>query len=162
MQSTHPELLVHALSQTHLSQPTLHRTTSILPPDESSYLHPSNQIQPCTCADPHKFDQGDEAVLLAALASQFPDCPNPTFKSPAQHEMCMLSVTQEINFIAVLLTGGGKSLSWMLPTCIENDSLTLVVILNCALLQDQLRRASELRIKACQWMSQMDTLPDGV
>ena len=111
-----PESLDHALSETHLTQPTLHKTTSIIPPDESSYLHPRNQIEPCTRADPHQFDQGDEAVLLAALASQFPHCPNPTFKSPAQHEMCMLSVAREINFIAVLPTGGGKSLSWMLPT----------------------------------------------
>jgi len=143
MRSTWPlESLDHALSETDLSQPTLHRTTSIIPLDESSSLHPSNQIQPCICADPHEFDQGDEAVLLTALASQFPDCQNPTFKSPAQHEMCMMSVTQEINFIAVLPTGGGKSPSWMLPTWIEQDSLTLLVILNCALLQDQLRRAS--------------------
>ncbi|KAF8057949.1 P-loop containing nucleoside triphosphate hydrolase protein, partial [Lyophyllum atratum] len=87
------------------------------------------------------------------LRQLFRDNPSPKFKSTQQQEMVELAVSRERNFVAVLPTGGGKSLVWMLPALQERGFLTFVVSPNKALLADQLRRTDKEGIPCMQWCS---------
>ncbi|KIJ31750.1 hypothetical protein M422DRAFT_266500 [Sphaerobolus stellatus SS14] len=67
---------------------------------------PSNAQVPQVCSD---------IFLLALLQKHFPRIENPIFKSAAQTKMVRMSLERIQNFVAVMSTGGGKSLSWVLP-----------------------------------------------
>ncbi|KAF8054083.1 P-loop containing nucleoside triphosphate hydrolase protein, partial [Lyophyllum atratum] len=135
--------------------------------------HAFSQLRLTTAADIH--DAVAEAVIqvlphlpaASAVSSRpssqrsaehllrqfFPDSPSPKFKSTQQQEMVELAVSRERNFVAVLPTGGGKSLVWMLPALQERGFLTFVVSPNKALLADQLRRTDKEGIPCMQWCS---------
>lgn len=53
--------------------------------------------------------------------------------------------------MAIIPTGGGKSLCWEVPLQVELGAITIVFTPFIPLIHDQLRRASEKNIKAMYW-----------
>jgi superfamily II DNA helicase RecQ len=47
---------------------------------------------------------------------------------------------KQILLVVVLLTGRGKSLLFMVPGCVEEGGMTVVVVLYCALITDLVTR----------------------
>ncbi|KAF7424933.1 ATP-dependent DNA helicase sgs1 [Pleurotus ostreatus] len=82
---------------------------------------------------------------------------NPTaeFKSPGQRNIVKHALALENNFVGILPTGGGKSLSYLLPVFKEQHLgyKTIVVVPNKALLQDQLVKAQAFGINALHYTS---------
>jgi superfamily II DNA helicase RecQ len=52
--------------------------------------------------------------------------------------------------VVVLLTGGGKSLLFMLPACIE-EGVTVVFVLYWALIEDLVKQICECGIDCIEW-----------
>lgn len=94
---------------------------------------------------------GADEQLQGLLRQCFPDKLNPSFKSPHQKEMVLTAMDRKCNFIAILPTGGGKSLVYLLPQFQEQDFHTFIVIPNKALMMDQIQRAQRLGIPVTQW-----------
>ncbi|KII82860.1 hypothetical protein PLICRDRAFT_180965 [Plicaturopsis crispa FD-325 SS-3] len=96
-----------------------------------------------------------QSVSTAALAClrQFYNDPEAEFKTEDQRRLCELAIERKSNFVGVLPTGGGKSLTFMLPALQEPDSLTIVIVPNRALLDDLLKRAKDAGIPACKWLA---------
>ena len=68
---------------------------------------------------------------------------------PQQKEV-IESTTRKENFLAVLSTGGGKSLTYMLPAVLASKPSIVVTPIK-SLIQDQLERCEQLDIAACQF-----------
>ena len=85
-------------------------------------------------------------MMDALLHLHFPLLPSPTFKSPSQAQAVQLAVEGAESFVAVLPTGGGKSLTYTLPAFNPKESghHSYVLIPSRALLQDQIDRAEAL------------------
>ncbi|KAF4617822.1 hypothetical protein D9613_006450 [Agrocybe pediades] len=99
-----------------------------------------------------------QEFMVNLLKQHFPNIPNPVFKSPEQERAVQLALSRQINFVAVLPTGGGKSLLFTLPPLIERPQnqaplRTIVVVPSRALLTDHLNRAKSIGIPAVQWTS---------
>ncbi|KAK0484091.1 P-loop containing nucleoside triphosphate hydrolase protein, partial [Armillaria luteobubalina] len=93
-----------------------------------------------------------DADLVQGLVQLFPNIPNPQFKSNIQQDVVKLSYQWLENFVAVMPTGGGKSLSWLLPAVLDPpDAITFVIIPNCDLLLDQMAHTCAFNIPTCQW-----------
>jgi hypothetical protein len=92
-------------------------------------------------------------ILDALLPLHFPHVPNPTFKSPYQEQAVRLAVERQESFVAVLPTGGGKSLTYTLPAFNpkERGYRSYIIIPNRALLKDQIERAHALGLCAQWW-----------
>ncbi|KAG5219453.1 ATP-dependent DNA helicase [Salix suchowensis] len=110
---------------------------------------PSNQLQlpPMTTILIHG---GPAFQLLRALFNN----QKATFKSPMQRHLVELSLARENNFIAVLPTGGGKSLIYQLAGLKDaGTNFKTVVVVPCkALLQDQLNKAIRLGIPCIKYV----------
>ena len=91
-------------------------------------------------------------MLDALLRLHFPHVPNPTFKSSHQENAVRLAVEGQESFVAVLPTGGGKSLTYTLPAFNpkEKNYRSYIIIPNRALLTDPRERANALGLCA-QW-----------
>ena len=63
--------------------------------------------------------------------------------------------------VAVMATGGGKSLLFMLPAWMEQGGTTIVVVPLVALRQDMIRRCKQLNITAVEWSGNARDQPDG-
>lgn len=77
--------------------------------------------------------------------------PSAKWKSQEQLGLMVESLLAERNVLAILPTGGGKSACWEGPA--QKDPLMLSIVFSpfVSLLQDQLRRAKDLGIKADIW-----------
>lgn len=92
------------------------------------------------------------ADLSQGLVQLFPDTHNPQFKSEVQREVVKLSYQRTDNFVAVMPTGSGKSLAWLLPAILDRQGdITFVIIPNRDLLLDQLAHTQAFKIPTCQW-----------
>lgn len=102
---------------------------------------------------------GVQEYLESLLQKHFPAISNPKFKSLAQMEAVELAISRKENFVAVLPTGGGKSLVFTLPAFNERHTdrpfQTFAVIPNKSLLQDTIRKSTKLGIETIQWNSGM-------
>ncbi|KIJ35600.1 hypothetical protein M422DRAFT_262186 [Sphaerobolus stellatus SS14] len=90
---------------------------------------PSHEQVPQVCSD---------NFVLALLCKHFPLIENPIFKSAAQKKMVRMSIERIQNFVAVMSTGGGKSLSWLLPAWLDNNMMTVIIILHSAFLDNHI------------------------
>ncbi len=76
------------------------------------------------------------------------------FKSPQQAQLLWHTIRGHHHFLAVLPTGGGKSIAWEVPArTTEPDKLAIVVIPYVAILKDMLRRSQALGIHCMQWIA---------
>jgi hypothetical protein len=94
-----------------------------------------------------------QKILDALLPLHFPHTPNPTFKSLYQEQAVRLAVERQESFVAVLPTGGGKSLTYTLPAFNpkEKGYRSYIIIPNRALLKDQMEHAEALGLCAQCW-----------
>jgi hypothetical protein len=95
-------------------------------------------------------------MMTALLRQQFPLVPSPTFKSIYQEQAVRLAVEREQSFVAVLPTGGGKSLTYTLPAFNPKEAgyRSYIVIPNRALLQDQIERSEAIGLNVKWWTAQ--------
>ena len=102
-------------------------------------------------------------MLTALLRRQFPLLPSPTFKSVYQEQAVRLAVEREQSFVAVLPTGGGKSLTYTLPAFNpkEADYRSYIIIPNRALLKDQVERSEAIGLKVKWWTAQNSVVDEG-
>jgi superfamily II DNA helicase RecQ len=100
----------------------------------------------------------DQALNL--LRQLLPNQPDATFLTPQQREMVMRSLQRERSFVGILPTGGGKSLTFLIPALAEEDYLTLVAIPNKALLNYMLHKTQDLGIPTCQWTAKHQHIGD--
>lgn len=89
--------------------------------------------------------------LLAILQNFFPEKPNVKFKSEGQRQMVQEAISRRRNFVAILPTGGGKSLVFMLPAFLEDGYLTIVLVPNKMLLRDHVRNTKKANIQCMPW-----------
>ncbi|KAF9536677.1 P-loop containing nucleoside triphosphate hydrolase protein, partial [Agrocybe pediades] len=98
------------------------------------------------------------------MKEHFPDIPTPAFKSTEQQRAVEMSLARQFNFVAVLPTGGGKSLLFTLPALAERKQhpppKTFVIVPNKALLDDHLVKARSVGLNAIQWSSVSKRLSD--
>ena len=104
-----------------------------------------------------------DAKTFSGLQHFFPH--NPGFKSIEQGQAVQISTTREQNLLAILATGGGKSLIWQIPVWLESASkMTTVVFAPLTTLLDDIeKRCMETRLTCAVWrsgvpMSQFDVV----
>jgi len=140
--TTHPQP-----STTH-SQPSItHRqplTNYIQPSPLPSLPAPAITFQPKRVSD---------EVLDALFRKHFPDTASPAFKSPQQREAVRLAVEGKRSFVAVLPTGGEKSLTFTLPAFNPKEAgfQSFIIVPNHALLDDHIERSERLGLNVSWW-----------
>jgi len=97
--------------------------------------------------------------VLRALQQLYGD--NSTFNSKSQRRLVDIALGCEENVVAIIPTGGGKSVTWLIPALLETDIVTAVVIPFKALLLEQLSVAKSYGIPTHQWTAS-DYLENGV
>lgn len=107
----------------------------------------ADEIQSEKTKDNDNFEQH----LNDLLKKNFPNIPQPNFKSNEQKNIAALSVMREHNFVGILATGGGKSIAYTLPYFHEPNNITFVAVPNKFLLRNQLERTKSIGIPCCQW-----------
>ena len=76
-----------------------------------------------------------------------------SYRSEAQHEamQSILYDDQTTPLVIVLPTGGGKSLLFMAPACLENVGVTIVIVPFRALINKLVNIAKEASINSIEW-----------
>ncbi|KAF4620294.1 hypothetical protein D9613_001267 [Agrocybe pediades] len=147
-----PSVDMHMSLPESPTQPTHQHT------DSAELGLPQTQLDPFQPNLPGLGLRITHEFMINLLKQHFPNIPNPVFKSREQERAVQLALSRQINFVAVLPTGGGKSLLFTLPPFIENPGnqaplRTVVVVPSRALLIDHLNRAKSIGIPAVQWTS---------
>ena len=104
-------------------------------------------------AIPMEIDSSAFDLPRQLLQRLFPDKPGVDFLSKYQRDIATQSLIRERSFIGVLPTGGGKSVTFLLPALTEEKGITLVAVPNKALLAQMLDMTNAKGIPACQWLS---------
>ena len=101
-------------------------------------------------------------MLDALLSLHFPHIPSPSFKSFHQAHAVRLAVECQESFIAILPTGGGKSLTYTLPTFNPKEAgyRSYIIVPNRALLQDQIDRSKAIGLRTHWWTAQNSVVDD--
>ena len=101
-------------------------------------------------------------TLNALLRLHFPHYPDPTFKSPQQEQAVRLSVERQRSFVAVLPTGGGKSLTYTLPSFNpkEEGYRSYIIVPSRALLDDQIQKSKDLGLEVMNWTAKKPAVSD--
>ncbi|KIJ33253.1 hypothetical protein M422DRAFT_52487 [Sphaerobolus stellatus SS14] len=107
------------------------------------------------------FKPPSDGILFDLLKKQYPCIQYPTFKSPAQHMMAKMSVERKKNFVVIMPTGSGKSLSWMLPAWIQDDKMTAIIVPHSSLLNNHIHAAEEAKIPCIRWTVETLRVPPG-
>jgi superfamily II DNA helicase RecQ len=74
-----------------------------------------------------------------------------SFKSFEQEEAMHAIVAGQTPLVVVLPTGGGKSLLFMVPACLDNPGVTVVVVPYRALINDLVKRIRDSEIDCIEW-----------
>jgi len=82
---------------------------------------------------------------------KFYDDEQATFKSPEQAQALQLIMEGTKDVLVILPTGGGKSLMFFLPTIMERDMTTVVIVPLIAVMQDLRNRCVKARISCANW-----------
>ena len=110
-------------------------------------------VTPSTSLAPTGYKGVTSEMLDALLCLHFPLVPSPTFKSPHQAQAVRLSVERQQSFVAVLPTGGGKSLTFTLPAFNPKEVgfRSYIIVPNRALLEDQIKHSKEIGLNVKWW-----------
>jgi superfamily II DNA helicase RecQ len=101
-------------------------------------------------AEPNERGQ-EEDVLLDRLRLGLKDT-GATFKNKEQRELFKTALGRAENCIAILPTGGGKSICFEVPVSSEPTGMcTVVLVPFVSLTQDMLRRGRQLGLRCAQW-----------
>ncbi|KAH9920755.1 uncharacterized protein B0H18DRAFT_843886, partial [Fomitopsis serialis] len=79
--------------------------------------------------------------------------PEATFTSDSQYRLISSSLSLDQNVVAILPTGGGKSMCYEVPAVTDDKGLSIVFVPFVAIINDQLRRAAANGIKAARFNS---------
>ena len=133
------------MSETH-DYDLMYATLNPVPPSSTPVQLPP-AVQPVE-VPPYRPSGPTTDYLYGLLLKHFPGDPNARFKSPAHMETVEMALARKENFVAVLPTGGGKSLIFTLPPFNEPHFTTYVIVPNKSLLQDQLEK---IGLRVCVW-----------
>ncbi|KAK0831221.1 hypothetical protein LTS02_018274, partial [Friedmanniomyces endolithicus] len=89
-------------------------------------------------------------ALLGGLQKLYGDA-NIAWRSDEQREALVRIMSWTEQVVAVLPTGAGKSLLFMLPCTLPDARITVLVVPLVALYGDMLRRIREMRIEHLEW-----------
>ena len=103
-------------------------------------------------------------ILDTLLRLHFPLISSPKFKTSYQAEAVRLAVEGQESFVAVLPTGGGKSLTYTLPAFNPKEAKyrSYIIIPNRALLQDQIDNSKTIGIRTHWWTAQNSKVHEDV
>ena len=99
--------------------------------------------------------QMESATVLLGLQKMYGDF-NMRFKSIKQAEAVKLALKREKDILAVIPTGGGKSLIFQLPAFLEMDLTTVVIIPFVALVEEMKERCQDLGLSCQVWKGKSD------
>ena len=112
-----------------------------------SSLSENSAIKPCTRAHP----ESDSKILIPALMRFVPST-NGRFLSQAQQDVTAFIYEAKEDIVALMPTGSGKTLCFLLPVAMEGpDACTVVIVPLFALLEDLITRCERMNIKAGTW-----------
>jgi superfamily II DNA helicase RecQ len=77
--------------------------------------------------------------------------PKAVFKSEEQEHLCEQVLAKERHLVAVIPTGGGKSLSWLMAAAMDRGSCSVVVVPFKQLLLQHFMQAREYGLEAVHW-----------
>mgnify|MGYP001546461296 CR=1 FL=1 len=89
---------------------------------------------------------------------EFMHSPDARFKSIEQAKAIARVVRGTHDQLVILPTGGGKSLTFMLPAFIERKYMTVVVVPLVSLAKDLHRRCEEAGLRTAEWNGKNLTL----
>lgn len=98
--------------------------------------------------------------LALDLLRRILNSPTADFNSSAQRSSVEMSLSRKQNFICVLPTGGGKSMTFLLPALLDDGLVSVVMIPNKALLSDSIRKTEAANISCCRWRSRDQNIGD--
>ena len=104
----------------------------------------------------HRRHWGSETVH-ATLQRLFPEDRSAAFKTANQAKVIDCIAAGRAEIVAVLATGEGKSLSFMLPACLPHAAMTVVVVPLVVLKSDLIRRCQDANISFSVWDRQSDS-----
>lgn len=138
-----------------------------VPSSETTTLLPI-QVQPSILYEPQVPSTSDSvtpkfaADTLVGLRRMMKN-PNATFKSAMQAEAFSTVAHRKQDVLAVMATGSGKSLLFLLPAFIEKQKVTVVILPLLSLIQDMTRRCQEHDIPYTTWTGgQQSRIKEGV
>jgi ATP-dependent helicase YprA (DUF1998 family) len=156
--------VAEALTASHLSLNPIQQRRASPPPamfvPDPDYDPDELYRDPTPPAALPSYDPSGEtkAFLNALLSRHFPDVRPPSFTSDIQMQAVELALARTENFVAVMPTGSGKSLIFTMPPFNEPEFQTYVLVANRALLDDHLKRAEKLGLKAERWVAGVTTV----
>ncbi|KAF9470047.1 hypothetical protein BDN70DRAFT_940143 [Pholiota conissans] len=105
-------------------------------------------------------DEETRAYLLHILQQHFSELSDVHFQSKYQMELADVVLAGKENVLAIIPTGGGKSLAFTLPPFHEPKWLSYWIIPHRALLDDHLKKAERRGIRAQKWTSSTPSIND--
>jgi superfamily II DNA helicase RecQ len=119
--------------------------------DEAKVIRPVQRLHGSTptVSAPLSVDVDSEAMRRAmqkALGQT-----TVSFRSPEQKEAMAAILAGRTPLVVILPTGGGKSLLFMAPACLDDAGVTIVVVPFRALVDDLLQRLSRTGIDCLEW-----------
>jgi hypothetical protein len=111
---------------------------------------------------PAPVDESSKDILDALLHLHFPLHSAPTFKSSQQAQAARLAVERQHSFVAVLPTGGGKSITYTLPAFNPKEAgyRSYIIVPNRALLEDQIKRSRDIGLETTWWTAKRSHVDD--
>jgi superfamily II DNA helicase RecQ len=110
----------------------------------------------------HLEKPGSEArkdqLILKALRTVLRD-DYAQFRTPQQEEAVRLAAAKETPLVAVLLTGGGKSLVFMVPALLAGSGVTIVVAPYAELKRQLVTRCINAGLDCKHWPKARDSWP---
>ncbi|OLL24154.1 ATP-dependent DNA helicase tlh1, partial [Neolecta irregularis DAH-3] len=110
----------------------------------------------CGCQCPHQyvpppFTQYSSDQVQEAL-NKVLDNKSSTFSSAKQEEAVLATIRGESPLVVILPTGGGKSITFMLPAILSQSGITIVVAPFTALVENLVKRCKAVGIDCIHWM----------
>jgi len=106
-----------------------------------------------------RFEEENSSISTTAAVSsetlkalrKFYNDKRAMFKSPQQAKALQLIMDGKKDVLAILPTGGGKSLLFFLPTLMEQEMTTVVIVPLIAVMQDLRDRCVKAKISCASW-----------
>ncbi|KIJ40813.1 hypothetical protein M422DRAFT_256246 [Sphaerobolus stellatus SS14] len=114
------------LTHESYSQHSLHQFNILDPKDPLHTVQPLDDIKVQDLL--HPLQACSDELLYTLLKKHFPSNPNPRFKSSEQKLLCKMAIERSENVVAIMSTGSGKSLSWLLPARLEDRMMMVVIV----------------------------------
>jgi hypothetical protein len=103
-----------------------------------------------------RYDLEKRALETWRRATRRPDA---EWKSKEQKETVLGALMMNNNMVSIMKTGGGKSMTWIIPSLMES-SITVVLAPYKALLSQHLSNSKKMGCKAMQWTAKTGSIGD--